>query len=203
MLATSPLFHAASMLTWWSIAPTSTESAFDSLMDSLKAQDIFKPGGIEAMLFCQAIALQAIFSKIALHAATQPTFRQQEASLRLAFKAQAQSRATLEALNEVKNPRAVAFVKQANIANNQQVNNGGDHGTAGPDIAHGKSETTIQPNELLEAPKHREWMDTGTKGKSIAGDSPLAAVAAVDRTPNPRRKVAGVDECGQGRRKRA
>ena len=153
----------------------------DWLHNSLKAQDIPKPGGIEAMLLCQAIALQAIFSKIALHAATQPTFRQQEASLRLALKAQAQSRATLEALNEVRNPRAVAFVRQTNVAHNQQINNGGDHGTAGLDIAHGKSETTIQPNEQLEAPKHGEWMDTRTTGKSIAGDSSLAAVATVDR----------------------
>lgn len=46
--------------------------------------------------------------------------------LRLALKAQAQSRATVEALAEVKNPRSVAFVKQANIAHgHQQVDNPG------------------------------------------------------------------------------
>ena len=49
-----------------------------------------------------------------------------ESYLRLALKAQAQSRATVEALAEMKNPHPVSFVKQANIAHgNQQVNNGG------------------------------------------------------------------------------
>ena len=44
---------------------------------------------------------------------------------RQALKAQAQCRATLEALAEIKNPRPVAFVKQANISGgHQQVNNG-------------------------------------------------------------------------------
>jgi hypothetical protein len=39
-------------------------------------------------------------------------------------KPQAQCRATIEALAEIKNPRPVAFVKQANIAQGpQQVNN--------------------------------------------------------------------------------
>ena len=183
-LATSSLFHAASLLSWFSSVPSSTGSAMDALGGQLKAQDMLKPGNIEAMLYCQAVALQAIFSKIAQNAATQPTFRQQEASLRLAFKAQAQSRATLEALNEVKNPRAVVFAKQYNNAQgHQQVNNGTNPSTASPDIAHGKSETTIQPNELLEAPKHGDWMDTGTTGKSIEGDQALAAVAAVHRAP--------------------
>lgn len=43
----------------------------------------------------------------------------------MALKAQAQCRATLEALAEIKNPRPVAFVKQANISGeHQQVNNG-------------------------------------------------------------------------------
>ena len=47
-----------------------------------------------------------------------------ETYLRLALKAQAQCRATVEALAEIKNPRPVAFVKQANIAQGpQQVNN--------------------------------------------------------------------------------
>jgi hypothetical protein len=45
--------------------------------------------------------------------------------LRLAFKAQSQSRATLETLAFTQNPRSVEFVRQANIANGpQQVNNG-------------------------------------------------------------------------------
>ena len=39
--------------------------------------------------------------------------------MRLALMAQSQCRTTIETLAEIKNPRPVAFVKQANIANNQ------------------------------------------------------------------------------------
>lgn len=47
--------------------------------------------------------------------------------MRLAMKAQGQCRATLQTLGELKNPRQMAFVKQANIANGyQQVNNHSD-----------------------------------------------------------------------------
>lgn len=45
--------------------------------------------------------------------------------MRIALKAQNQCRATIQTLNEVKNPRSVAYVQQANISNgHQQVNNG-------------------------------------------------------------------------------
>ena len=178
-------FHAGKLLSWWGSTPASAESAVDALLSHLKAQgsEATKVGGIEQMLYCQAVALQAIFSKIAQNAAIQPTFRQQEASLRLAFKAQSQSRATLEALAEVRNPRAIVFAKQFNNAQgHQQVNNNAASQTqTDPAPAHGKSEKAIEPNELLGAPKHGEWMDTGTTGKSIAGDPSLAAVATVHR----------------------
>ena len=155
----------------------------DALHDHLKAQGTPKNGSIESMLFCQAVALQAIFSKIAQNAVIQPTFRQQEASMRLAFKAQAQCRSTLEALAEIRNPRAVVFAKQFNNAQgHQQVNNAATQDTTNPPPAHGKPEKAIQQNELLEAPKHGEWMDTGTTGKSIEGDPSLATLATVDRT---------------------
>ena len=42
----------------------------------------------------------------------------------MGLKAQSQCRATIEALATIKNPLNVALVNQANIANNQQVNNG-------------------------------------------------------------------------------
>ena len=45
--------------------------------------------------------------------------------MRLALKAQSQCRATIEALTNIKNPRPVAYVRQANIGQAVQVNNGG------------------------------------------------------------------------------
>jgi PDZ domain-containing secreted protein len=44
--------------------------------------------------------------------------------MNMALKAQSQSRATIQALTELKYPKQATFVKQANIAGgNQQVNN--------------------------------------------------------------------------------
>lgn len=79
---------------------------------------------VEAMLMSQALTLETIFTHLSRRAAAQEHLRHFAAHLGLALKAQAQCRATLEALAEVKHPRAVAFVKQANIASgHQQVNN--------------------------------------------------------------------------------
>lgn len=81
----------------------------------------------EAMLYGQAVALQTIFTSLSRRAALNvgEYMNAAERYLRLALKAQAQCRATLETLHEMKNPRPVAFVQQANIAHGpQQVNNG-------------------------------------------------------------------------------
>jgi len=109
---------------------------------------------LEAMLVAQATALQTMFASLARRAATQEHLRQYETFMGLALKAQAQSRATITALVDLKYPRQAMFVKQANIANGpQQVNNGAAAG-ADPERSlqartHGK-ETQPQQNKLLE-----------------------------------------------------
>lgn len=68
--------------------------------------------------------------------------------LKLGLRAQSQCRTTLEALSEIKNPKSVAVVKQANIAGgHQQVNNGTQ-----ADNTFRAEETVNPPNELLEVP---------------------------------------------------
>ena len=82
---------------------------------------------IESMLFAQALTLQATFTALSRRAAANAGeyVATTDTYLRLALKAQGECRATLETLANIKNPRPVAFVKQANIANGpQQVNNG-------------------------------------------------------------------------------
>ena len=71
---------------------------------------------VEAMLYGQAVTLETIFTSLARRATSQEYLTQFQAYLGMALKAQAQCRATLEALAEIKNPRPVAFVKQANIS---------------------------------------------------------------------------------------
>ena len=80
--------------------------------------------GGERMLYRQAKTLETMVTWLARRAATQEQMRHYEAFLGLAFKAQAQSRATILALVDLKYPRQATFVKQANITHGpQQVNN--------------------------------------------------------------------------------
>ena len=103
---------------------------------------------LEAMVVSQATALQTIFTDLARKAQAQTYQKQFEAYLGLALKAQAQSRATISALVDLKYPRQATFVKQANIAHGpQQVNNGVM--PSGASASHGKKQKTEQ-NKLLE-----------------------------------------------------
>jgi len=79
---------------------------------------------IEEMLISQAFALEVIFTKTVRTAIRQENLLQYEAHMRLGLKAQNQSRATLQALIQLKQPNQTAFIKQTNIAHGyQQVNN--------------------------------------------------------------------------------
>src|SRR5665213_1953462 len=122
----------------------------------------------EAMLVSQAHTLDAMFHALALKAMTHTTMPPYETLLRLAFKAQSQCRATLEALAEIKNPRAV-FVKQANIANgHQQINNGS-----------GAREIESVPSKLLETTRN-EWMDTRAQGAAGRANQALETLGTVN-----------------------
>jgi len=79
---------------------------------------------IEEMLVSQAVALEMMFTSLARTAKAQEQLLQYETHMRFALKAQNQSRATLQALIQLKQPSQTTFVKQANIAQgHQQVNN--------------------------------------------------------------------------------
>ena len=108
---------------------------------------------LEAMLFGQAQVLQTIFTNLSRRASSAEYMKQFQVYLGLGLRAQAQSRATLEALAEIKNPRPVMFAKQANITRgNQQINNGimpdGRKMSAG---SHAEENPSPQ-NGLLEEP---------------------------------------------------
>ena len=133
---------------------------------------------MEAMLVGQAHALQTIFTSLARRAANQEYLKQYGMYMSLALKAQSQSRSTIQALTELKYPKQVAFVKQANISHgHQQVNNGSNTSDA---YAHAK-ENTNQPNELLEVNNGREKMDIGTTKTAIGTNKAMATVEAQHR----------------------
>jgi hypothetical protein len=134
----------------------------------------------EAMLVGQAHALQSIFMNLARRAVNQEYLKQYETYLRLALKAQNQSRMTLETLAAIKNP-PVVFAKQANINQgngNQQVNNGApapDTLTSTRTCAHA-GKNINQSNELLEVQHGGETLDGRTAGATIGKNKAMAAV---------------------------
>ena len=126
LVLSSSIQSAVSIQAWGKFAG---EADLSDLVVNLRERIKKVQGGdmqpIEAMLYGQAMTLETIFTHLAQRAVNMEYVNHFQTFLGLALKAQAQCRATLEALAEIKNPRPVAFVKQANITNGpQQVNNG-------------------------------------------------------------------------------
>ena len=135
---------------------------------------------VERMLHAQAVALNVLFYEMARRAGLNmgQNLPVTEAYMRMALKAQSQSRATVETLSTVKNP--VVFARQANINNGgqQQVNNG----TVAPSAdqpSHAR-QSGAAPSKLLEE-SNGERMDTGTQGQAGGADPQLETVGEVDR----------------------
>ena len=105
----------------------------------------------EAILVAQAHTLDELFSNLALRSHSNSSAGYLDAAdryMRLALKAQAQAVRTIEALGELKNPRPVAFVKQANIATNQQINH--HHPSHTGNAENQQSKLSGENHELLE-----------------------------------------------------
>jgi hypothetical protein len=97
--------------------------------------------------------------------------------MRLALKAQAQCRATIETLAALKNP-PIVYARQANIsAGHQQINN---H----PPSSSPAGKSATPQNVLLEA-QNGERLDNGATGSAASSNPPLEAVASINR-PNKR-----------------
>ena len=128
-------------------------------------------GGIERMLVRQAITLDAIFNQMAIKSSKQEYLKQMETFMRLAMKAQAQARATAEALALLKNPQP--YIRQANIANGpQQVNNG---------VSHAQEIKPVQ-NELLEDASHGSTeLDTRATATPARGHTTVETMATIHR----------------------
>jgi hypothetical protein len=97
--------------------------AFAVMKEKTRAVQAGNLAGLEETLTAQAMALNAIFNEMARRTAANmgEYINAAEIYLRLGLKAQAQCRATVQTLFEMKNPQPVAFVKQANIANGPRV----------------------------------------------------------------------------------
>jgi hypothetical protein len=166
---------------------TNVNASLNSLVQALSAQTHAVKGGdlgrAEEMLLAQAHTLDALFHSMVTRSLMNSQAGNLDASetyMRLALRAQSQSRATLETLSVVKNPPSVAFVRQANIANGpQQVNNG--HGPTPAEPVARAAEPSNSQNRVLEQ-HHGERLDSGTSQAPVGAHPPLATVGAINGT---------------------
>jgi hypothetical protein len=191
----NPAVHAASNIASFSsqgFGEVPVNETFESMLEAVADVRSGDMAGPEAMLVCQAQSLNAIFTELARRSALNMCeyLEASEKYMRLALKAQAQCRATIEALATIKNPPLV-IARQANIsAGPQQVNNGAAPvRTEVPDN---------RPNELLEH-QHEQRLDLGTKEAPGSGDPELVTVEQSHRTQDGCRKSPIQPERLQGR----
>jgi hypothetical protein len=139
------------------------------------------------MLAIQAHTLDTIFNELARRSSANMVEGYGEAAeryMRLALKAQSQCRTTIEALAEMKNPKPVAFVQQANIASGpQQVNNGISTPTRA-DTGTRAGESENAQNGLLEKQPRADPLDRGTTSTATPSHPKMATLDPIDRTPN-------------------
>lgn len=191
MVVDGAAFSALSLQKWGSellsgsdgakVDLTSLVLSVDGLAGRVKAGSL---ADAEAMLIAQAAVLNTLFANMLSRAGQSKFVENMERFIRLGLKAQSQCRTTCETLAVLKNPPV--FARQANISNGpQQVNNGPVLNSSGPARAQLPESA---PNKLLESVVDGERLDGGTEGASGEGDSPLAAVEAVNGAANGRRK---------------
>jgi len=143
--------------------------------ESVQANDLQQA---EAMLVNQAIALQTLFACLTEKAMAANLMENLETYLKLALRAQSQSRATLETLSQIKNP-PVVYAKQANFSQgHQQVNNGVEA------CAHaGKiKKPPIQQSQLEE--NHELRTDAGASCRAGGKGSRMETVGKINRAKN-------------------
>lgn len=169
---TSPECLSASVLT---ICQNIQHTQINEMIAELKQQTAAVQSNdlsrAEGMLIAQAHTLDGLFARLTSNALTSTDMDKLERYMKLALKAQNQARATLQTLGELKAPKQVAFVKQANIGNQVQVNNDGS-----PARSRAKKKPKA-PNELLEV-EHGERLDGRTAGAAGGVDPAMAAVGA-------------------------
>ena len=183
--ATTPEALSASVLT---LTHKLNHSQLIEMVDELKQQSAAVHANdmsrAESMLLSQAHTLDGLFAKLASKALAAEQLSVMDPLMRLALKAQNQARATLQTLAELKAPKHIAFVKQANIGNQVQVNNGA------VTTRTRARKVRKAPNELLEV-EHGERMDTRALSQTVRANTELATMGEIDRPKVGRRKSKG------------
>lgn len=172
---TSPECLSASVLT---ICQNIDGSQINEMIAELKQQtaavQVNNLSRAESMLIAQAHTLDGLFARLTTNALASSDMDRLERYMKLALRAQNQARATLQTLGELKAPKQVAFVKQANIGNQVQVNN-----ESSPPRTRARKNKKA-PNELLEV-ENGERLDTRAQGTAGGVDPAMATLEAEQR----------------------
>ena len=179
---TRPEIGAAAIMEKWQPDTYDVNVLADELAAQVKSVNQGDMQRTEGILLSQAQALDAIFVNLMRRSMTQTGLTQWEAYMRMGMKAQSQCRATLQVLADIKSPRPVAFVKQANINNggHQQVNNG-ITADAVPSATPARENETEQTKLLEGVTNGRTYMDAGTTPATGRSDKTLEPVEVLNR----------------------
>ncbi|CAA9893029.1 conserved hypothetical protein [Candidatus Methylobacter favarea] len=126
-------------------------------------------GRAEETLAAQAIVLDTLFNALAVKSLHASGLDVQATLLKLALQSQRQCCLTFEALSAIKNPPAVTVVRQTNIGQAVQVNNGKTDEVPPTDLE----------NELLEI-THGERLDRRAKSAPIPVNQDVEAMEKLD-----------------------
>jgi hypothetical protein len=133
---------------------------------------------LENILLAQATALQALFVRLTERAMNDTRINYAQTWLKLALRAQAQSKSCLETLLHMRRAPAI-YAAQANLASLQQFNN--------LQANFLQNELSEEINELCKKPE-----PPGNAGKA---DKALETMETINRTQNQTRKAQSRSKC--------
>lgn len=131
---------------------------------------------LETTLSAQTVTLNLLFNKMIAHATSVKDYDAMQMCMEMALKAQNACRKTVLAISALKNPQNATFVKQQNVAFNQQVNN--DVVSTGVQL---KSQKIKSENELI-GEVHHEKVEFGATNKPSSGNQTSETMATVNRS---------------------
>jgi hypothetical protein len=184
-------YSAPAFENWRKVSPHNVGDALEVAIEAVREGDL---SSLEAALVSQVFAMQAMFTDLANRARAQ-TSREGISSLTaLAIKAQSASRATVQAIAELKSPRQVAFIRQqtnVTTAGGQQQVNNATGTTSSLARAPAREDSAKAQNEQLLLEAHaRPIMDSRAARGARQSGKELDPVEAQHRTKNsgrPRR----------------
>lgn len=158
--------------------PNATDAglAIEHIADRVQDGDL---SDLETILVGQAVALNAMGMDMIARARKTGTTDAINTLAAAGMRAIAHSRAAIDSLVNLKNPRQVAFVKQANINNGgqQQVNNGD-----GVQPSRTPAHEATAPNELFLEANASPTLEPRAARRPSRRNQTLEAVAVGDRT---------------------